>query len=53
MMSSFQALLQNLDKYNDLMSEKHKKVCGTLNYFEHFLVVLSAVTVDCVCILHV
>ena len=24
-------------KHNDLMSEKHKKVCRTLSYFEHFL----------------
>ena len=28
---------------NDLMSEKHKKVCKTLNYLEHFLVFVSAV----------
>ena len=23
-------------KHNELMSKKHKKVCRTLNYFEHF-----------------
>ena len=26
------------------MSEKHKKVCRALNYFEHFLVFVSAVS---------
>ena len=31
-------------KNNDLMSEKHKKVCRALNYFEHFLVLISAVS---------
>ena len=31
-------------KRNDLMNKKHKKVCGTLNYFEHFLVFVSAVS---------
>ena len=30
---------------NDLMSEKHKNECGALNYLEHFLVFISAVTV--------
>ena len=25
-------------KHNDLMSEKHKKVCRYLNYFEHSLI---------------
>ena len=28
------------------MSEKHKKVCRTLNYFEHFLIFVF--TVNCV-----
>ena len=28
-------------KHNELMSEKHKKVCRALNYFEHFLVFVS------------
>ena len=26
------------------MSKKHKKVCTTLNYFEHFLIFASVVT---------
>ena len=26
------------------MSEKHKKVCRALNYFEHFLIFISAVS---------
>ena len=26
---------------NELMSKKHKKVCVTLNYIEHFLILLS------------
>ena len=30
-------------KHNDLISEKHKKVCKDLNYFDHFLVFISAV----------
>ena len=29
---------------NGLMSKKHKKVCTTLNYIEHFLILASAVT---------
>ena len=29
---------------NELMSRKHKKVCITLNYFEHFLILTSAIT---------
>ena len=31
-------------KHNDLMSEKHKKLCRALNYFKHFLVVFSVVS---------
>ena len=31
-------------KQNDLMSKKHKKVCTTLNYNEHFFILASAVT---------
>ena len=31
-------------KHNDLTSEKHKKVCRNLNYFEHFLVFAFAVS---------
>ena len=29
---------------NELMSKKHKKVCTTLNYIEHFLILTSTVT---------
>ena len=29
---------------NQLMSRKHRKVCTTLNYIEHFLILASAVT---------
>ena len=32
-------------EYNELMSKKHKKVCTTLNYIEHFLILASAITV--------
>ena len=28
-------------KKNELMSKKHKKVCTTLNYNEHFLILAS------------
>ena len=31
-------------KQNELMSKKHKKVCGTLNYNEHFLILASTST---------
>ena len=31
-------------KRNDLMSEKHKKVCRSLNYFGHFFTFLSAIS---------
>ena len=30
---------------NELMSRKHKKVCTTLNYIEHFFVLASTITV--------
>ena len=30
---------------NELMSKKHKKVCTTLNYIEHFLILASTITV--------
>ena len=30
--------LLDIIEHNDLMNEKHKKVCRALNYFEHFLV---------------
>ena len=29
---------------NELMSKKHKKVCTTLNYIEHFLILASTPT---------
>ena len=29
---------------SELMSKKHKKVCATLNYIEHFLILASLVT---------
>ena len=29
---------------SELMSKKHKKVCLTLNYLEHFLILASTVT---------
>ena len=31
-------------KHNELMNGKHKKVCMSLGYFEHFVVLISAVT---------
>ena len=31
-------------KYSALMSRKHKKVCPTLNYIEHFLNLTSTIT---------
>ena len=31
-------------KQNELMSRNHKKVCTTLNYIEHFLVLASKIT---------
>ena len=31
-------------KQNELMSRKHKKVCATLNYIEHFLALASTIT---------
>ena len=31
---------------NELMSKKHKKVCATLNYIEHTLILASIVTVS-------
>ena len=29
---------------NELMSRKHKKICTTLNYIEHFLILTSGIT---------
>ena len=34
---------------NELMSKKHKKVCGVLNYIEYLLILVSAIT-GCVAI---
>ena len=31
-------------KQNELMGKKHKKVCTTLNYIEHFLILASTIT---------
>ena len=36
-------LLKEIEQ-NELMSRKHKKVCTTLNYIEHFLILASAIT---------
>ena len=46
--------LKNIDKArnyfieeingNELMSKKHKKVCTTLNYIDHFLILASTIT---------
>ena len=30
-------------KQNELMSKKHKKVCATLNYIEHLLILVSTI----------
>ena len=32
-------------KKNELMSKKYKKVCTSLNYIEHFLILISTITV--------
>ena len=29
---------------NELMSKKHKKICTTLNYIKHFLILASKIT---------
>ena len=36
-------LLEEINR-NELMSKKHKKLCTTLNYIEHFLILASAIT---------
>ena len=36
-------LIEEIDQ-NTLMSNKHKKVCMTVNYIEHFLFLTSVVT---------
>ena len=35
--------LEEIKQY-ELMSKKHKKVCTTLNYIEHFLILASTIT---------
>ena len=35
--------LEEIEK-NELMSNKHKKTCATLNYTEHFLILTSTIT---------
>ena len=35
--------LEEIEK-KELMSRKHKKICITLNYIEHFLILASAIT---------
>ena len=36
-------ILEEIDQ-NELMSQKHKKVCTTLNHIEHFLILASTIT---------
>ena len=36
-------LIEEINR-NQLISKKHKMVCTTLNYIEHFLILVSAVT---------
>ena len=36
-------LIEEINR-NELMSKKHKKVCTTLNYIEHFLTLGSTIT---------
>ena len=36
-------LLEEVNQ-NELMSRKHKKVCTTVNYIEHFLILPSTIT---------
>ena len=31
-------------RQNELMNKKHKKVCTTVNYIEHFLILASTIT---------
>ena len=41
-------LIEEINR-NELMSKKHKKVCTTLNYIEHFLILGSTIT-ECISI---
>ena len=36
-------LIEEINR-NELISKKHKKVCTTLNYIEHFLILASTIT---------
>ena len=36
-------LIEEINR-NEFMSKKHKKVCATLNYIEHFLILGSTIT---------
>ena len=36
-------LIEEINRH-ELMSNKHKMICTTLNYIEHFLVVASTIT---------
>ena len=40
---SFTIFLKEMEQ-NELMGRKRKKVCATLNYIEHFLILDSAIT---------
>ena len=35
-------LIEEINR-NELMSKKHKKICTTLNYIEHFLILASTI----------
>ena len=39
-------LIEEMNR-NELMSKKHKNVCATLNYIEHFLILDSTITWCC------
>ena len=41
-------LIEEINR-NELMGKKHKKVCTTLNYIEHFLILASTIT-ECISI---
>ena len=36
-------LLKEIDQ-NEFVSKKHKRVCASLNYIEHFLILVSTIT---------
>ena len=36
-------LIEEINR-NEIMSKKHKKVCGVLNYIDHSLIVISTIT---------